>query len=67
MIIDLPFTNIFISQMKLVEQHDYDLIYSSHAIWHNMPEYNLQVSFNKSIKPQEVKHYGYYTTDKRCY
>lgn len=53
--------------MKLVEQHDYDLIYSSHAIWHNMPEYNLQVSFNKSIKPQEVKHYGYYTTDKRCY
>lgn len=66
MTIDLPCTNISFSQMKLVEQHDYDLIwfdliYSSHAIWHKMP-----LSFNKSIKQQEAMHYSYYTT-ARCY
>jgi len=61
MTIDLPYNSF--SQMKLVEQHDYDLIYSIHAIWHKMPEYKLQVSFNKSTKQQEAMHYSNW----RCY
>lgn len=61
MIIDLPWThNSFISQMKPVEQHDYDLVCSHHAVWHRMPDYNLHVSINKSNKQWDFIVYCFY-------